>query len=285
LKEEGMRRETRLHYANHEILNVAGQFLSKQSGLLGVPMAAAHDDSTYQLLWWLLWAARESAWSVLVLGQHLYARDAMVAGRTVVETLVNACYLLAEGEPAVKRILEHNIQRQLRDIHKNVKLTETGFAISTPDYDEIKLDEKLRALMEEYGDSQGFSKAWTKKPLRARLQSVDRKFGTSVGGPLRVAYVLLYSNASEIAHGSLYGAVYASGATDGPWPEDVEDHINRVKVGDLSVLMLVLGSAIHSVLLAVTADYPVPEVVEASSKNLAEVDVDTLLGKVLDEYR
>jgi hypothetical protein len=112
------------------------------------------------ILYFMLQGAGSSCHSVLVLTEHgvsLRVRDCFCIARTVIETILNICYILAAGDEAALRMERHSKQKCFRDLDSNSILWVRGIGVSRrttgqPDPDRIS---GLREAIAEFTSKKG----------------------------------------------------------------------------------------------------------------------------------
>ncbi len=129
-------------------------------------------------------------------------RDAYPVARSVIESFVNASYLLAESDEVAARAIRYIEFAAWR--HHNRKFGSGEFSIdvrSDPDPPAIL----LREFPEFCGKGKG---SWTSLDVPSRIRRVGELAGRRAASRLVAAYGLIYSLSSEIIHGSPFGASY-----------------------------------------------------------------------------
>lgn len=129
-------------------------------------------------------------------------RDAYPIARSVVESFVNASYLLAESDEVAARAIRYVDYASWR--HLNRKFGSGEFSI------EVRSDpDPSGTLAREYPEFSGKGKSsWTSLDVPSRVRRVGELVGRRAGSRLLAAYGLIYSLSSEIVHGSPFGASY-----------------------------------------------------------------------------
>jgi hypothetical protein len=149
-------------------------------------------------------------------------RDCFPIARSAVETLVNATYVLAVGESAAEKAIRHAQQKAYRDLNKSVGRGEYRLQITAFPPPNLDGQEKLKKALEEFTTARGREKNWTDESVPMRIERIGQILGPGPASGLLGAYALVYGDASEIIHGSLYGVqLFYHGR--GKSPESVED--------------------------------------------------------------
>ena len=129
-------------------------------------------------------------------------RDAYPVARSVVESFVNASYLLAESDNIAERAIRYIDFASWR--HHNRRFGSGEFSIEVCSY-----PDQETTLAQEYPEFSGRGKGmWTNLDVPSRIRRVGELAGRRAGSRLLAAYGLIYSLSSEIIHGSPFGASY-----------------------------------------------------------------------------
>ncbi len=202
------------------------------------------------LLFPLLDGASESVNTLEGLVRQLAIRDAYVIARVIFETVVNATYILTDDGALAQRARSHAAQKALRDLERTIELAgEEVFKLRWSGADAVLGDSANQALLQEFTSKSGREiTSWTPENVLQRVERIDQTFGRRKTEGLAWG-LLLYRHASEIAHGTLYGALFSWGAAQPQGaPQSTKDlKVFRHDQGRL-ILMLIgfsLASAVE----------------------------------------
>lgn len=202
----------------------------------------------------LLLSVKESADSLLRLAELGKARDCYVIARTVFETVVNCCFILASDEEVAQRARRHAEQKTFRDLHRELTISgKTLVARTAGRSEDLAEDTSLKEALAEFTSQKGHEiTAWTSESLVQRIEAVGAAYGEDVQMELQFALFGVYRHASEIIHGTLFGALFSLGfTTPGGPPASMED-LAKHRLELLSLVLLMAGMAI-SAMIAVLA--------------------------------
>ncbi len=162
-------------------------------------------------------------------------RDSFGISRTIVETITNIIFLLASGHSEADKAIRHYRQKTFSNLNKEKKYG--AFSISMkfsgiPDISEIP---NMEEMIEEFTSDSGKPINWPTTSLKHRLEIIRKKFGDKICGQLALANFGIYSNASEILHGSLYGCLFFFG---GGTPLDSKDMVVSAKNNALDQVLV-----------------------------------------------
>lgn len=230
----------------------------------------------------MIQAIGSSCHSILTLSSELGlgVRDCFPIARAVSEGAINVAYMMADAGAPAERAWRHAIQRAYRDRDRQLSIAGTTLKLqrSRPEIQDVG---GLAAALAEFTSKNGREIAeWTNQSIDARLAIIEDNLGRPVALPLKIAYFSLYANASQIVHGSLYGAlVFLDPDQRG---RDQSREQIRLTVHDhlLMVLFNVIG-ANEAVLAAVATSFGVPQLKEASASLFREIYEIPLFKKEL----
>jgi len=179
---------------------------------------------------------------LLTEGKKLQIRDAFPIARSITEMSVNICYIMAKGKDIAKQADNHAEQKLYNNLQINKKMGDFSYEINWSGKLEQSDEVRLESLTQDFRSKKGREKNWTDLSISDRLTEIEKTFPkTSIN--LASAMILIYQNASEIVHGSYYGAMYfwQPQLPDGT-PNSVEELRQLVVKHQLLVLCTVVQS-------------------------------------------
>jgi hypothetical protein len=126
--------------------------------------------------------------------------------RSSVETWINTAYILAGGEDMAQRAIHHAQQKFFRDNDRTFGRGNSQMRVRILPAADERPSEELQKMMDDFTTKKGHSKDWTDLTAPQRIEFIQQTLGDSCSAGFLGAYGLIYSDASEIVHGSLYGA-------------------------------------------------------------------------------
>lgn len=175
-------------------------------------------------------------------------RDCFPIARSVVETLVNASYVLAGGEPLAEKAIRHTQQKFYRDLDKKVGRGEHELRITATPKPNVTDQEELKAAINEFTTARGREKSWTDDSVPMRIEKVGQVLGAVPASGFLGAYALVYADSSEIIHGSLFGIQLFYRGRAKP-PENV-DEFRSLTAQHLEGILFAIFLALNSYLRA-----------------------------------
>lgn len=226
------------------------------------------DGSRELVLAFLLQAAGASAHSLLKLSEEISPqnRDCFSISRSIVETVINSSYLLASEESEAGKARRHALQKSYREFERKDTFGELEISLKfqgAPSPSEIP---GLEAALSEFTAKRGRELGWTNLSVKERLAVIKKRFGSKVHAILSAAYFAIYSNSSEILHGTFYGAMFFFALTHPtPFPEQVGEFKKRI--GDqVFMAIFMVGVSFHALLLSFGQAFEAPVITESAEE-------------------
>lgn len=154
---------------------------------------------------------------------ELGVRDAFILARSVIEGLINVCYILGEGSEAAKRAESHAKQKSVRDLDRSLEVSDFRISLRWAGADELEIDADLQSALDEFTSKKGREiTEWAEDKLGVRLEKIAHRFGKEVEVRLVSAFFAIYRHASELSHGTFFGSLFFLGKTS-PGDNSVEE--------------------------------------------------------------
>ena len=224
------------------------EFFEKQVGLLRpVPhVLRIQEGPVWNVLHPLIFSIGDTGNSVLSLSSCDKLRDTFVLSRVLFETIVNASFILAEGDSSAARALRHAQQKAFRDLDRSIDINGQMLQLKWSGEFDLDRNPDLKAALDEFTSNRGREKPWTPENVRERVNFIDQRYGRDVSGMLQFGLLSIYQHSSEIAHGSLYGAVFALGLTQPNGSPKSIDELKHHFRSNITMLLLILGMCIDA---------------------------------------
>lgn len=226
----------------------------------------AGDSEVLRIVFTMIHMAGISAHSVLKLTEEpsLQTRDCYPIARSIVESVVNVVFILAQGREAAERADRHAQQKAYRDLKR--KSTAGGWTMTIGSDVKLSPDDEghMSALVAEFTTSRGREKRdWTDESVTDRIDTAAKRFPEALVMLLHAAMFNIYRHASEVLHGTYFAAMHFWGLTTigRPSPKDRGDLLRTLSEHQFSVLMSTIFAL--TALLECAGDYVgTPELVE-----------------------
>jgi hypothetical protein len=188
-----------------------------------------------------------------------------VIARAIYETALNACFILTNPASLSERARRHASQKALRDLERSIELAgQQVIRLKWSGAHGTLADPSNQQLLQEFTTKSGREiTSWTPENVQQRLESVFAKFGRD--DSLGLAYgLLLYRHASEIAHGTFFGALFAWGATDAKGPPKSVAEIQAFRVDQARLILMLTGFSLESLVRITAGALLLPDVMRAA---------------------
>lgn len=154
----------------------------------------------------------------------LGAKDAYPVARSIIEGAVNVGYLMASDPEVSKRAERHAEVNSYRDLRREWDVGGVRASVGFVGQLDPHHAQRLEAMMPEFLTARGREKDWTDLTLKQRLEATAIAFPATALLSLNVSAFNIYRHASEVIHGSYYGALLIWGTnTPGRRPRSSAD--------------------------------------------------------------
>lgn len=224
--------------------------------LLEETVAKVQKNETNEVgvLYPLLDSIAESVDSLRTLVNRLKLRDSYVIARVIYETSVNACFLLTNPEAISGRAHAHAKQKALRNLTRAIELAgDVIFEFKPQGAEELLGNPRHQEWLSEFTSRSGREiTSWTPENVQQRLEAVYLKFGEPQTRGLAFG-LLLYRNASEIAHGTLFGTLFSWGAMEIGRPLRSSEDLGKFRRRELRHLLKLVSYSLESLIRLVNS--------------------------------
>jgi hypothetical protein len=255
-------------FGSRETLHRLWTFFRNQAVLLEEvqSLMKGSEDPVALTVLTLLYAATDTNKSIALLAREEKMRDTYVLARTSYETMLNACFILTEGEKAADRAYRHALQKGWRDLHRELPINDTTVYIRHSAQIEPDEDSALRDAIDEFTSKRGREiTSWTPASLKTRIEKVGLKYGNRVTKGLQFGLLAIYRHASDISHGTVFGLADASGPPKNP------SELQQRQRENLCMLLTLLGGVVDSLLHVLGHYLDVEDFVERSERAVASL--------------
>ena len=262
--------------------------LARQVRLIDIAIAAlivrdqsaADDKVVIDTILLMIQGMGVSAHSILKLTTTLdmALRDCLGIARSIVETAINAAYIVAGGPETARLAQRHALQKSFRDLSRSGEFGPIAVRVSRseplPDPQTIP---GLREALDEFSDSKGREvREWTTDNIDKRLKIIEAKFeGVALNFAVPVA--LVYRHSSEILHGTYFGVVHFWTAS-GRRPSSRADAEWTFFASHLVAAISAALFAIRGVIEVIERQYAIPQLQQENAEILS------LLNEYFEEH-
>lgn len=208
-----------------------------------------------------------SAISELSKTPEMFLAECVVLARGFLEKIINYCYLLVCDKEEYDRFLKHTIQKSYRKLDRKISLDGHTFHIKWTG--KISLDSypELKEALDEFTSESGKEKThWTKVSLLDRIKIICENSRLQPVSFL-LQTLIIYEDASEALHGTLYGCSFHTGAYDHNINKKDSEEINQNIQKNTALLLWQLGMAFHQAVLLLSENNDIKGLLEVSKHN------------------
>ncbi len=231
----------------------------------------AESGERWRVLVPISYSIEDSCKTISMLAPHGKMRNCFVIARTVFETIVNFCFICGGGNEAAARAEAHARQKAYRDLQREVEINERKLSVQWSGQVDLSSNPELKAAIEEFTSSKGRERDWTPENVKKRIEAIDAKYGEKVATNLQFALFTIYRHASEIAHGTLFGSLFALGATQPSGPPASSEDMAKYQRQKIAMLLMMLGFSVSSLLKAVATELPIQALIDESDAAITEL--------------
>lgn len=203
----------------------------------------------------LLYSVVDTSSSLSLLAQAGKVRDSFVLSRTAFETIVNVCFILAKGDFAAKRAKQHAIQKSYRDLDRRLDINGQTLHLKWEGKPNLERDSELQSALAEFTNKKEREiTSWTPETVQEQISAIDIRYGKNISANLQFALMSIYRHASEIAHGTFFGALFSLGLTSPSGPPKSQVELENHQRQNLSMLLMMLGLSISALIMALAEE-------------------------------
>lgn len=243
------------------------------------------DDDVGNALLSLLDGINSSALTVLYLSEKsgFHTRDCYSIGRSIFETAVNACYIIAAGKNTSVDAHQHAQAKAQRDCNRESRIGDSVIKISYVDSSGAIIPPELKTDLRKFETNKGKEKPWTKLSVDARILFVGKRYGKHVLNILHMARFVIYRHSSEILHGTVFGCKYFLGLTEPSSKDNVDNSLaHSISIKHESILISIIFS-MSSIIECFHYEYGFENLFKKSKKLLSSIKNETFIYEDIEE--
>lgn len=234
----------------------------------------------YDVIAPLLYSIIDSCESVSLLSQKGKIRDCYILSRTIYETGVNLCFICAKGKDAAEKAKRHALQKSFRDLHRELEIGGMKLSVEWQGQIDLSANPSIDAALKEFTNKQGREiTSWTPENIKDEIKAIDDRFGKNASVNLQFGLISIYRHASEIAHGTLFGALFSIGLTSPNDKPNTPQELINFQCDNLYMLILMLIATINTVLIVLSNQLPIQELVDTSASIIKEIKSEDVLSQ------
>lgn len=243
------------------------RFFYTQAQLLqkAYPRILKSDHDIAHVVGAMVYGIMSSCDSMYLIVEKQRMRECMMIGRCIFEGIVNACFVCAEGEAAAIRAELHAKQKMYRDMSRELECGGIRMRVWTnAELNPATIPEMTKAALEFTSRRGREIASWTPENVPQKIERIAGAYGKDVAGPLAFSLLAIYRHASEIIHGTYFGALFSVHATAGMAKPGSPDELLSLHRGQIVMILLLLALNIRSLLDSLDRHFPVSDLRSAS---------------------
>lgn len=255
--------------SKEEIRSSKDYFFSQSNIILGIFGEKDLDERTTQIRA-LLGSSCQTAMAIIKLGEkpEFFLAEIIMLARALIEKMINFCYLLICDEAEFQRFIKHTVQKSYRKLDRKVAVGKMNVGLKFMGSIDFDANPHLKEALNDFTSHKGREIThWTKTTIEDRMQLLSERSKIDVE-IFMIATLLIYEDASEALHGTLYGCTFHSGAyipgLEKSNPAELKKHVAET----LRLIYYILGAMFHqSIILLSERNARLSEFVKLSKLN------------------
>lgn len=187
----------------------------------------------------------EDAISLDILASNSRLNQSYIISRALLERVINFCYLLYASDEEYSSFVDYTKNKAARSLSRKIETNGTRKVSLEFSGGNFELPQDYKDAVERFTSERGREiPRWTKLSVDKRADFLDKKTGKN----LLLHILMIYSDASEALHGTIYGSLFHLGVYNpGSVPKD-QDTLDKHRNNTLSFLYFMGSSAIGTLL-------------------------------------
>ncbi len=196
-------------FGTKEATNLFINYLLAQSSILkGAALTTFQNKRTKELKI-VLGSITQTATALAILSKNNLSNEATMLARSVVEKVINYCFLLVCDKEDYQDYMKYSLQKIYRKLDR--KLVIGDKKIWTKYGESVKLPkDAVEAINKFTGTKGGEITRWTEISLDKRLELIANRTSLNIG-LIMLFKLSVYEDASEALHGTFYGCAFHTG--------------------------------------------------------------------------
>lgn len=193
--------------------------------------------------------------------------EAYIIARSFLEKCVNFCYLNICDQYEYANYLDWTEQKLIRAIYTKQKaFKNVGSDLPIPDINSFARE--INKIKKFSGKKGGEKFSWTNLSLYHRIKFLEDTVGIKTLGMYLAAMNVIYEDASENIHGTLYGATFHTAMLYGV--EISEEDKTKRQLDLATNLYLFSGSLVHGICQVVSTKIQANHILKKSDENISK---------------
>lgn len=227
-------------------------------------------------LYLLFFSLHSTGLSIAHLANGKFLNESFMLARSQMEKIINYLYLLYCDEEEYQNYIAYSKQKQFRMFNRSVNVGKLKAEIKRLDLTELQDNPELQEALNRFTSKSGKEiSRWSTRSIPDRLSVIEPKVGDI--SILMLSFLGIHENASEALHGTLYGVAFNIGLWFGKTPSSLGE-LSKYWNEQFSMLFLMLGTSIHTLLKVIHSEIPIENLKSQSSENVRAISKWNPLG-------
>jgi hypothetical protein len=259
----------KIHKRYLEKLGPHEEYVLNQTGLLrkAVDLVTLEKSSRLNTLSTLACQIFNFSRSTVLVARSVGVSEAYLLSRAILDASTNLCYLLVCDQDDFERHVDFSRRNIGRGYETTAKAFEAvGKSVGILNIRSIEPFKKVfqKFVSPKKGKDLTRWESDKSSSFEKKLGKISSKVPTFNQKLFEAAKFFIYEDASEIAHGTLYGTILCTGIFYGK--EDYESAVEYA-FQTITALFLLIGSLINSILLLIGDTHDIKEIIKESNNN------------------
>jgi hypothetical protein len=197
--------------------------------------------------------------------------DAVILSRAFIEKIINFCYLLVCDKNEFDSFFKHTVQKSYRKLDRSISIGDLNLKMKFCGNIDLENSPLLKESLEEYTSKSGKEKThWTSVSLENRIKLLSDRTNLNIGF-FMMNTLIIYEDASESLHGTLYGCSYYTGAYEPNLDTTNPSEVEKNALKKVALLHWQLGLLFHETIILISEKNKINDILQGSKKNYKNV--------------
>ncbi len=254
-------------FGKKEVTEIFIDYLLAQSSLLNGASSQPFLEERTKDLKVVLGSICQTATSIGILSKHSFSNEATMLARSLVEKIINFCFLTVCDEQYYLDYMNYSLQKIYRKLERNIQVGDSQVSFKYQGKDSASIPKDMQDAIQKFTSTKGKERThWTQLTLDEMLNILKEK--TKINVPIfMLAKLIIYEDASEALHGTFYGCAFHTGYHLPEFKRDDKKAAGEREQKNLSLLCVQSGGLIDELLKHLLNYEDIKEFADKSKEN------------------
>jgi hypothetical protein len=187
--------------------------LVKQAGIMGMKIPISLGENRLDLARPLLCGISSNALAIVNLAKNSFGNEIYPIARSLIERIITFYYLQSCSESELENYIDYSKQKTYRLFHREIIINNKKFSVSATKNINLSEFPDLKIAVDKYTSPKKKKPItrWSNLSLQQKLSIIDSAGEINIVLPM-IALLVIYDDASEALHGTMYGCTFHAGA-------------------------------------------------------------------------